>query len=74
MPYLLVIFKLFFIYSKNLIFYVTKVIKDKPPIPPSLAQAVAQNDSISLKEFLNSLKRLFKNRNFLLMFTSYGKF
>lgn len=48
------------------------VFSDAPPVPPSRAQQAAIAASIE-HNYLHSLWRLIKNRNYLLLVTTYGK-
>ena len=48
------------------------VYKKEPPVPPSKAQAVIAEASKD-EDYFSSLRRLFKNRGFLLLMVTYGK-
>ncbi|CAH2328951.1 feline leukemia virus subgroup C receptor-related 2 isoform X1 [Pelobates cultripes] len=48
------------------------VFQDSPPKPPSLAQAMLQNTPESDYSYKQSILRLLRNRNFILLVVSYG--
>lgn len=48
------------------------VFKAKPPTPPSPGQTLIKSDEISNKSFLESIKILFTNRNYIFLFIAYG--
>jgi hypothetical protein len=54
-------------------YFLFLVIKDKPKHPPNLGQVNNNNSALGYRDFLKSLKNLFKNRNFILILISYGK-
>jgi hypothetical protein len=53
-------------------FHIFSVFKKSPPVPPSLAQ-VAAVQAAANEDYGSSLKRLMKNRGFLLLALTYGK-
>lgn len=55
-----------------MLFYIA-VVEDKPPTAPSLTQVLDKKAIMSLNDFMKSLINLFKNKNFVLIFISYGK-
>lgn len=49
------------------------VFKEEPKLPPSAARALLKGSRIENKEsFIEPLKRLFKNKCFLLLFNAHG--
>jgi FLVCR family feline leukemia virus subgroup C receptor-related protein len=61
--------------SYNFISNFILVIKNKPEMSPNHGQIVVNSElSKGFRLFLNSLANLFKNRNFILLLISYGKF
>jgi FLVCR family feline leukemia virus subgroup C receptor-related protein len=50
--------------------YIFSVFKDKPPTPPSHAQAVLLN--AEPEDYMSSIKRLVTNKGYILLLLSYG--
>uniref|UniRef100_A0A672PPA0 Uncharacterized protein n=1 Tax=Sinocyclocheilus grahami TaxID=75366 RepID=A0A672PPA0_SINGR len=50
------------------------VIKDRPPLPPSKAQAVLSTGPAEDYSYKKSIINLFKNKPFILLLISYGPF
>ena len=50
------------------------VIKDRPPLPPSRAQAVLVKSLPTNYTYRQSIINLFKNKSFILLVISYGEF
>lgn len=49
------------------------VIKDRPPLPPSKAQAVLSTGLAEDYSYKKSIINLFKNKPFILLLISYGE-
>ncbi len=49
------------------------VIKDRPPLPPSKAQAVLSTGPAEDYSYKKSIINLFKNKPFILLLISYGE-
>lgn len=49
------------------------MIKDKPPLPPSQAQAVLPGVSLDNYSYKQSIINLIKNKAFVLLLISYGE-
>ncbi|KPP66684.1 feline leukemia virus subgroup C receptor-related protein 1-like [Scleropages formosus] len=58
--------------STLLFLLTTFVIKDRPPQPPSISQAVLPDGPLEDYSYKQSIVNLFKNKAFVLLFISYG--
>ncbi len=55
------------------LFLSPSVIKDRPPLPPSQAQAVLPDSPPEDYSYKQSIVNLIKNKAFVLLLVSYGK-
>lgn len=55
-------------------FCLVSVFKEKPPHPPSRAQALIQSRPMQEYSYVQSILRLLRNANFFLLMVTYGKF
>lgn len=60
--------------ANRFILCLVSVFKEKPPYPPSRAQALIQSQPSEEYSYVQSILRLLRNANFVLLMVTYGKF